>query len=427
MKYFTHHHRLFLYAVLALLPAVGWAQCNGATSAAYLHGNHIRALIDPSGSLFSDGIHSQFTPQFQPPSATTIFAQGFWLVGTDAAGNIKMATPTYGKSSGRYEYFPGPILDESNPTADFCTRWDKTWSVSRSAIEAHLADFNDNDFIDNPIPELLDWPALGNPHLANRLGLELPDNRPMAPFFDQNQDGRYDPLDGDYPNVPQSDVLPDQIVWCVFNDAAAPHAEMPSPPLGVEVQLTAWSFMCTDNIDLNTTVFTSYKIINRSTEAIEQFRAGSWIDFDLGCYEDDYLGSAPDQHTFFVYNKNPFEQPFCAGGVTPFAGDPPVQAVTFLNRPMASFLASIDMNQGLGNTLLSRYNILNGFHFDGTPITPFGDGYNPGSGLPAVAFSFPGDPNVPEQWSAYSANAQVGDPRAIGATALGTLAPAARW
>ncbi|MEZ4985285.1 MAG: hypothetical protein R2795_09660 [Saprospiraceae bacterium] len=404
--------------------------CEGASNQSYLHGNYARALIDASGSLFWDGQMSRFTPQFESYSPSTIFAQALWLSAQDEAGNIKVTAPSYGKGAGRFDYFPGPI-PTSIPASDaYCEQWDKVWMATRSDIETHLADLADNGIVDNPLAAIMGWPGRNNPLFASIWGFELPENEDFAPFTDVNQNGIYDPLQGDYPSVPQSDVQPDQITWCVFNDSTGIREDLSedSVPLGVDVQLTAWAFLCEDNSIFNTTLFTSYKIINKSGSTLSQLRMADWIDFDLGCFTDDYLGCSPEQNTFFAYNMDNIDGTnlsVCEQGIYTFGENPPVQAITFLDKPMASFIAydRSPMAPYMPINSASVTYFINGLFADGTPITPTGVGYNPGSILEPVAYTFPGDPNQAEEWSAYSNALPTGDQSGIASVSLGDLAP----
>jgi len=407
--------------------------CDPPINSAYLHGNEVRAYLSNSGSLFFDGDEAQFEVPFGN-DIHTIFAQGLWLGGIDPGGNIKMAAQTYGLSSGSGDYFSGP-LDEENgmTTAVDCSNWDKIWCVARYEIESHISDFEDNGVIDNPIPAIMSWPGKGNPQFESINGFDLPGTpQGLAPYQDVNADGVYNPMDGDYPRIFQSEILPEQICWNVFNDAGNIHSETGGEPVQVEVQLTSWAFNCQDNAQLNQTVFLSYKLINRALEPLDSVFMGLWHDFDLGCYTDDYVGYDEASNSVFVYNQDAIDgenAATCPGGVNTYGNNPPAQAATFLNYPLA--YGMYYQNGGLGgppgmsdaNTVQEIYNYLTGRWRDGSPLEFGGDGYQEGTFPTNIAF--PDDPNDADGWSAVSANLPDGDRRTVSSIALPMWQPGA--
>ena len=424
------------------------ADCEGASSQTFLAANHIRTLIDPSGSIFWDGENAQFLVNGSNdtlPTQGTIFAQGLWLSGISPTGELQTAIAAYGKASGEYDYFPGPLNsgdpnypggalnDPERGTTDTqsCNDWDQVWTAYRYEIEAHLADWADNQSIDQPIPNIMAWPGAGNPHSAVYNGFELPpvDQHGLAPFFDQNADGIYDPLDGDYPDLSFA-RFPDQITWCVFNDAGNIHTESNTvTPLKMEIQLTSWAFFCTDNPVLNNTIFNSYRLINKGVEKIDSLFLGLFTDFDLGCYTDDYLGCRPDQNSFFAYNADNLDESFCAGSFNINYGEnPPAQAITMLNQSLDHFIYT--NNAGVGTSppgtsdpasAIEFRNFLSGKFRDGTPITEGGTGYM--SSNTVVAHAFPRNPNYLSDWSMLSEGLNAADRRGIGSTFLDSMQP----
>ena len=193
-------------------------------------------------------------------------------------------------------------------------------------------------------------------------------------------------------------------------------------PIKAEVQLTTWAYQCEDSPQLNRTVFTSYDIINRAIEPIDSCRLGLWVDFDLGCTTDDYLGSAPALNTFFAYNQDNVDDTDCVINVQGFGGNPPVQAVTFLNRPLYGFTYHLVGQQPAApQNGLDFYNLLNGRFVDNSPVYASGDGYNESGAT--TNFAFPGDPNNPNEWSMLGEGLPVGDHRVIGSVELNRLSP----
>jgi hypothetical protein len=408
--------------------------CAGAQNITYLHANNIRTPIDASGSLFWNGEDGEYlvsTNTTSSPEISTVFAHGLWLSAFDPSGNLKTSIASYGKANNQYDYYPGPILEDGPNDAATCANWDKVWSVYRYEIEAHIADWEDNNVIDNPLPAILSWPGRGNPNFEDFNGFELPDTpQGLAPFWDNDADGTYNPLAGDYPIVAQSVIIPDQITWTVFNDQGL-HFESQGVSLDMEIQLTSWAFNCFSNPLNNQATFFSYRMINRGVEPLDSLYIGMWTDFDLGCFTDDYIGSAPEQNTYFAYNQDFIDDIDCAGtGIEGFGENPPVQAVTLLNHSLDHFIygnnAGINApNPGTTDpeTVEEYRNNLQGLFRDGTPISEGGDGYNTSDVI--LDHAFPGNPNDTDEWSMASSNIFSGDRRALGSHLVPILQPGA--
>lgn len=105
----------------------------------------------------------------------------------------------------------------------------------------------------------------GNPYFGLHDDFELIDNgADLAPFFDADQDGIYDPLRGDYPVEPKSSSIPGKISWSVFNTLSGPQMITFPPPVPLEISRTVWSFDCSEEALLNSAVFVRHQLINRS-------------------------------------------------------------------------------------------------------------------------------------------------------------------
>jgi type IX secretion system substrate protein/dockerin type I repeat protein len=401
--------------------------CTADYALDFLHGNNVRTVISNSGSLFWDGSDGGFFVPFDPsaPYGSSFFVEGLWLGAVTPDGELRTAGMTYGLGNNNVDFWPGP-LDESGITElENCTRWNRIWSVRRSEIEAHLMDYFDNQVVNNPLPAIFSWPGKGNPFFEEIFGFPLPTTSGgFAPFFDRNGDGIYDPMDGDYPSPEGVDRIPEQILWCVFNDqgGGALHGETNGIALGVEVQLTVWAFQCDDNPVLNNAVFTAHKIVNRGTETLDSLHIGFFDDFDLGCFVDDGIGSSPSLDTYFAYNldNNDGDTTTLCFGVPLLGENLPAQSVTFLNRQLDYFMPLNPDCVGGPNTDLEFYSLLTGYTYNG-PLTYGENGCNPDN--PATNLAFPGDPNNPGEWTMLSVQMTPFDIKSVGSAKLGTLQP----
>ena len=113
---------------------------------------------------------------------------------------------------------------------------------------------------------------------------------------------------GEYPTAPyDSNLIPEILAWTVINDLADLHEETNGNPLHIEVQYSLWTYQCFENPLLENTLFTEHKIINKSGQELDSVFVGFFTDFDIGCWDDDFIGSIPSQNSFFAYNADDFD------------------------------------------------------------------------------------------------------------------------
>jgi hypothetical protein len=426
---------LILLALCLNQLTLGTAQtCPSGSSSHTIRGvNAMRAAFLNNGDMFWDLNDAQFGLEGRSgsgePFKATIFAGSIWLGGKDPLGNIKMNSATYGRGNNSGTK-PGPV-QVGTMSSVVCANWDKHWFVSRQDINQHVSQLNTTGRITDTISNIFSWPGRNNPYFKRFNNFDLPSNQTFAPFFDKNKDGNYTPQYGDYP-LPENvkpEAAPTLMNWCIFNDANGANT-VSNISTGSEVHQTAWAYGGTLGL-IDSCIFTSHKVINKNNFALDSFSIGLWVDFDLGCHTDDFVGSFPSSNTFYVYNRDSFDNTVCSGGVRGFGLNPPVQAVTFLNKSLSKFMTTYNASVGgpvLGTTdpmsAVEFYNILNGRWKDGTPLTEGKLGYNPGA-TNTTNFAFSGVPNDTSKWSMYQVNRRTSlvnfDIRTIGSTFIGTF------
>lgn len=428
MKTFLPLQVILLFSIS--LPNLIAQSCSN-TAIQFLRANQVKATFSNAGDLFSDGnFDGGFAVPYVPgqPEVHTILAASLIVAGLDNTGDLRVSGVGYRYSDNQTDYIAGPLDDETGePLPDGCANFDRIWQVRRYEVLQVLQDFADNGQIDQPIPQgIRTWPGRGNPLFAEAMGFELPD-QDLAPFFDRNDNGLYEPNQGDYPLATEdmTDVIPDQFIWTVFNDVGNNHPFIPSEPLGVEVHLMAYGFNCSDNLDLSRTVFTRHKVMLKGDSDMTDFIAGYWFDADLGCHTDDYLGTDSTLNTVYYYNGDAVDGEdgcICPQGVNTYCETPPVQAITVLNKPLyrsMAFLAGwIDGPPATSNpeTAPDYYHYLRGFWRSGEPLTVGGYGYNPGIMTPVANHVFFDDPTDPDGWSMNTENLGPVDIRTIFST-----------
>lgn len=427
---------LFVLAILSTGLLHAQTPCAAPSAIAELNANNIRATIKAGGNLFNDGSEGRFQyvdPATGAVSPTTIYTSSMWLGGLDPALNLRLAANEYGSG-----YWPGPLNDNGTTNVDDCFKWDKIFFVNGNDIASMLAQLPGLSAAElvAQYPSIAGWPGQNNPFFADINGFDLPViARPFAPFYDENDDGVYNPLDGDYPAVFLQDkpsFVPAQMAWTVFNLMGAGTPEI-NTSIPMETQLLAWVFDCNDQPVLNNTVFTNHKTFYLSGEKLDSVAFALFADFDLGCYLDDYQGCNPALNTMFAYNTdvvdgNPASS--CLG--TPvFQGNIPVQSATLLNKSLDKFMYYESGGVGSNppatndpNQIFEYYNFLNAHWRDGSPLTYGGTGYNLNN-LPPVDHAFPDDPASVTGWTMCIAGITIGDRRTLAIHNPGTLLPGA--
>ena len=431
MRYST-----LLISVLTLATMmVNGQDCDQSQAFEIFHGNDIRTIVSNGGDLFWDLENNTFQVPFTgPETPSMIFAAGVWLGGIDESGTLRLAAQQF-RYNQRNDYAPGPLDMQGSTEAATCAQWDQIWKVVRRDVLRHIQDFAADQVIDDRLDAIYAWPGAGNAHFAVYNGFEMPDLPHLsAPFHDINGNGLYEPDAGEYPLPAGVDPasIPMVMTWSVFNDVGAEHTNSHGLPLGAEFQLTTYAFACDGDARLNQTIFTSYRIVNRSGSSLDSLIFGQWMDPDLGCHTDDYFGSYPDGQSAFVYNTDPVDGTngdICSHGIQTYGDDPPVLSVTFLDRPMTAL--SYWFNSGFWDGPRGMiepdqpdeyYHLLNGRWRDGTPISAQGTGYLP---IPedVTTFAFYDDPNDPDGWSMYSIDFPLSDRRFVASSQLGRLEP----
>lgn len=352
----------------------GVESCRKAQGSAELSINNVRVRINQGGNMWTDGATAQY---FVPKAgnSTALFCSALWIGGMDENDQLRVAAMRFG-SEGQ-DFWPGPLTVDNNASVNraVCDQWDKLYRITKAEVQEFVAHFQKDDLghFQGIDPEYLtdaikEWPGNGNESLGQ--------SRFLAPFFDRDGDGRYNPENGDYPyydfdgllcparikdslppGVPytptptyestNSDIyqtggtakvhnglLVDQVLkgdetlWWIFNDKGAAHTESSSQyAIGLEIRAQAFAF--TMNNEINDMTFYSYEIINRSAFKLKNTYFSQWVDPDLGYAFDDYVGCDVERGLGYCYNGDADDGP----GQGAYSGNPPAVGIDFFQGP----------------------------------------------------------------------------------------------
>ncbi len=417
----------------------------------YLDINEVQALMLGDADFAWDLSNPAYTvPKNQ--NSSPLFAASMWMGGYNN-GQLHMSAMTYRQSG--VDFWSGPLDTLSDSTLYL---WGNlynpntspnrpVWKINRYDVANFIYNWNAGNVQNGtflPPPNFLSWPGNGTGNYAHNL----------APYVDVNGNNIYDPMQGgDYPLIKG-----DQMIWWVFNDNAAAHAESGGKAFGAEIHASAYAYVCPNIADsnraLNYTTFYNYKIYNRSSKQYDTTFVGLWIDADLGNYQDDYIGCDVMNNYGFIYNGDNYDED--AQGHTGYHTNLPVFACNILKAPKAIINDGVDNNN---NGVIDETNeecLMSSFGYytntgnaqtgnptnnaaqyldfitnkwrDGSPLTFGGNGTNAVGPLhPEYHFAFPGksDPygigaggsisnpvTLPDtNWTQYNAGVVKGDMR----------------
>ena len=438
--------------------------------------NNINARLD-FYSLFQDddnAIADFSVPKrinSNDPKYTTIFSANLWIAGNNQS-NVYMNAETFGVSYTDFSPLTefkapsGPVMDSVYyNTKSYNFKWDRLWKINNADLIYHQNNWNVNGY--QPTEVIANWPAHGDTTKGQAYYL--------APFVDNNNDGVYNPLAGDYPKIKGQ-----QAIYYIYNDIR--WQANTQKPMQSEVHYMAYAYHCPSDSALNNTIFIDYTIYNRSNLTYDSTYVGMWTDFDVGNSSDDYVACDVARSTFYGYNGDDNDEN--ANGISGYGNYPPAQGVTFLqgakqdddgiDNPFTSIIQDVidsngtpyaSLGTGFGDGIIDNeysgmehfmyynigsgvfpgdgdpqtnsdyYNYLRGFWRDGSQMVWGGNGgaASTGGTVPAK-YIFPGnsDPlwygtegvvTTPANWSETTAGNPAGDRRGLGSTGPFTFEP----
>ena len=343
------------------------ANCSPATAKLTMEFNDVRALIEQGGSMFQN--RAAGTAAYEVPKGSNLFAiyaGALWMGGTDVNGQLKLAALRYRQGN---DFWPGPLtatpgtgtfnpsgpvgdnavrdFGEANIDPDQCIAYDKFYTIRKAEVirfniwwECNSGIVTEGcDDITQPTNEELNriysWPAHGDVGRGQDYWL--------APFYDRDQDGNYNPDNGDHPwyddILGRDDVecgidrritlFGDETHWWVFNDKGNIHTETNGDPIGMEIRAQAFSFATNDEV--NRMTFYNYELINRGTQTLYNTFFSQYLDADIGNYSDDYAGCDVSRGLGYMLNGDLVDE--SDGGKIGYGANPPAIGCDFFEGP----------------------------------------------------------------------------------------------
>jgi hypothetical protein len=362
----------------------------------FLNVNKVSCRINSFGLQYWD-LGSGSSTYYEVPAGSgksTIFSQSLWVGGLDENDQLCLAAEKYRQNG--TDFFPGPFMDSLSFSEENDVAWNRVWKLSSDEILYHREHWQDEAY--EPIENIALWPGNGDTGLGQAAQL--------APYYDWDGNGIYNPLAGDFPLIKG-----DQAVFTIVNDARGIHSETTGTKMGIEVQTSYYAYDEPDDSALNYTSFADQYIINRSPDTYHEVYAANFLDFDLGSYNDDFLYSDTSLHSAIVFNGDDEDG---TGGSGEYGLHPPAQAFTCLNYEMSAFVYffSVGVIPQMTDPQIAPeyYTYMQTLWKDGTPLTYGGNGYG---GDQTTKFIFSGNPVTGEGWTEQNVANLPGDRRGL--------------
>ena len=370
-------------------------------------------------------------------SIATIFGSVNYVVGKNNFNQI------VGNGNAPYaiglNFIVGPLTTNYGDFDIFQSKYNRGYFVSKQMIQQHLAN------LQNGTPNYIapfgirEWPAHGDVTLGQALNL--------AEFIDVNNNGVYEPYNGDYPAI-----YGDECLLTLQHKVDSVNG----------TKLEWYNYFHVYNCDSSeaeaNTVFLRSIYVNYG-DSIHDAYMTNYTDFDLGNYTDDYLGTNVKNGLIYVINGDEYDENWSGlkgfGMNIPTMGIQILEGAKFQNDSLDNSFG-VDTNQcangfGFGDGVIDNeyttlessifyigastfpfsdpvndvqfYNASQGLLVNGAPITYGSQGQ--GTGV-ISKYCYPGTSDslgygthgqiLNNEWSEFSDNNPAGDRRAIGST-----------
>jgi hypothetical protein len=336
--------------------------------------NNINAGVKADGFLFCDKEElipnsNYYLQKIEYPKGSNIYpfyCGDVWVGGIDESDSLHVAADLY-TSYGK-DFCAGPVSSVYDHAYD--VKYKRLWKVTKQDIDYHIAHYRDPHY--TPAQNIADWPGNGD--------ISLGETAIMAPFFDNDGNGIYNPFKGDYPLIKG-----DKTVLFIFNDDRYIHGETNGNKLGIEIRGMLYAFNCPEDSALWNSIFLHFDITNRSEKTYHNTYVGVFFDNDLGYAMDDYIGCDVKRGSFYAYNGQNYDP--SAQGYKGYGYFPPAESVTFLGGPYID-ADGLDNPAGNCDAGMNGLNFGNGIVDDERYGLSF-SGMFWGSGGPLNAITFP--------------------------------------
>jgi len=355
--------------------------------------------IVPGFGMYGD---SFYHPVYKERMATS-FVSHVWISAKNIDDELLLAADMY-VGTNQKEFYLGPLTTEGEKFEGATEYFNRVWEIYGHELKTVKEKFNNGNLLLGDLPkDIREWPAIGNPYFT-LTDLEIL-SQDLAPFFDENEDGLYNPLDGDLPIHSEETAFenredlwsPFMLNFQVYNDVG-PHQLSKGEIVGVEIQQINYLLNCPSIDEVDQTIFTRYKVINKHGGVLKDFKLGFYEHPILSCGQP-YTGYNKELKTIYNYSREIDIAP------TSFSLEGFTRNIIFLNRNLKGFISFRHPAVGIPNPKLTIPlndkefdNLLSLNWKDSTRITYGGEGIDSLS-EDYVNFMFTDFPTVNNGWN----------------------------
>ena len=348
--------------------------------------NNVRALLKTNGTMWFLERAEYEVPRGS--GKTSLFSASLWIGGLARRNDITslhIAAMRFAQDGN--DYWTGPLrMKEATIDQPSCSYYDKFYRMTRIEVERHIEAMKDNDPSYVMPISIKDWPAHGRSSYG--------ESRFLAPFFDVDGNGEYEPEKGDFPYY---DFANELCPWTIENKERAKEPSwldvngepdedfgrihnplsLPKPPERIDtreradmayrdnkmiyadhvlkgdetifwflndmggphketggasigVEIRVQAFAFATNDELNKMTFYSYEIINRGLITLYDTYFSQWCDPDLGYADDDFIGCDVNRGLGYCYNGTEIDG---KGEIWAYGENPPAVGLDFFQGP----------------------------------------------------------------------------------------------
>jgi hypothetical protein len=188
-------------------------------------------------------------------------------------------------SAGYHDLYVGPYTPYEYRTIANFDKYCRGYYVDQDMIYTHIWNFTNPNYV---MPfGIREWPAHGDTSMGQAANL--------APFIDVNANGVYEPLLGDHPII-----YGDRCVLNLFHQNPM-SGNFGLLPYKMECYQYYYVYDCDTSELMQNTIFVNqrYRMLDGElTDAV----AGVYVDYDIGNFSDDYIGTNVDLGMIYGYN-----------------------------------------------------------------------------------------------------------------------------
>lgn len=347
--------------------------------------NSMKATLSNDGSFFNNPDVGSHGYSFKADTSySLIFHNVFYFGGYDQSGAFHFTN--MGKSyEGKQDINTGPVSNNYNDSTYIEEYGAGVWQISKSEIIHHVSNYYEPGYVLSENIE--NWPANGD----QSLGVD----NDLAPYVDFNNNGFYDPENGDYPCIKG-----DEAVYFIYNDDVPADSSDQFEKVGLEIHMMFYQYDTNDYLD--STTFLSLRLKNTGGYSYDTLNVGQYSDMDVGFAENNYIGTDSIRQLAYTYKASIYDTTV----IHPAVGMLSLDHDLSFAMPLLRFSSGNYKLSPLIGSFNGRFSDSTFLHYGGT-----GHINNPNTSNQRTNLAYTGNPHYNQGWTEL--NNSQGDRRLL--------------